>query len=110
MVVAACLSLALYTFTAFSKWSLKAVWNVDFAVTENSLGKYSEMYVAFGAYLALSGYIGISYCRYWLLYYMIKTSAALTDSKWRNIVNPRDDEHDWYLRHRNSCGSWHCIR
>merc|ERR1719295_813462 len=105
-----CILMAIYTLMRYSLWALKYHWNVQFPRMGDAFWNDTELYAQLGVYLANAGYVGISYTRWWLLFFMIKTSSALNDSKWKNIIDPRNEENDWYLKHQRNCGSWYYMR
>merc|ERR1719295_1337104 len=90
----------LYTLCRYSMWIFQYKWGWDINQVHGPWWNDGQLYVQFMVYVLISGFIGISLARWWLLYFMIKRSSVLKGSKWQNIINPRHVQEHWYIRHR----------
>merc|ERR1719361_2634023 len=70
----------------------------------------TELYMRFAQYSLIVAHFAISVSRWYLLFFKIKSSSALRNSKWRNIISPRYEESNWFLRHTQTFGSWEWIK
>ena len=66
----------LWTFFQFTLLALQSIFNFEYPA-EGHFWTDGTLYAQFAFYLIIVGFVGISLTRWWLLFFMIKTSSAL---------------------------------